>query len=319
MYGNRVIIDGLEACARFRATTSLLRRPAVAGLFNSGTNFMTQLIRRNCIMPLSCPSKDEAHGTRPQKSCIGFPYQVPYGKHNPVRTIVSQSPFVTMQCCVQPDWRYGNHTVPSLAHYNRSEVLPVVVIKDALSWMRSMCRYSYAARFRRSRECPSPLNPNQDPEGGSVTVAFRKDVRQAKLTPGIVTYNSLLDMWSSWYEAYWTQPDRLIVRYEDLLFNTEETVREICQCVGGRIVHGSFDHVLAPAKSGIGHGGSEQTDRAKALEKYGLEANRYHGLTESDLRYYVQNAQPDLVSKFHYFASLERHGILGTTLPNRGN
>ena len=37
--------------AAFRESTSLFRRSAVAGIFNSGTNFFTNLFRRNCVMP----------------------------------------------------------------------------------------------------------------------------------------------------------------------------------------------------------------------------------------------------------------------------
>lgn len=272
MYGAGLIIDGLEACERFQARTSYLRRAAVAGLFNSGTNFMTQVFRKNCVMPRSaCRSKE----------CLGYPFQVPWGKHNP------------------PDWRHGNHTVPSLAQFNRSEILPVVVIKDPLTWMQSLCRHSYTARFARTSRCPSPLDLR-----GGVTVTFRNDVWHAALTPGVVSYTSLLDFWGTWYSAYWSQPDRLLVRYEDLLFDTKRTVQRICDCVGGRLAQ-NFDVVSLPAKSGAGHG-NNPTDREQALARYASEETRYRGLTEEDLRYYNAHAHAGLVSKFHYAASFER-------------
>ncbi|KAJ8612135.1 hypothetical protein CTAYLR_002442 [Chrysophaeum taylorii] len=285
MYGEGVVIEGLDVCARFRATTSLFRRSAVAGLFNAGTNLFSQLVRKNCVMPFACPAAGTAQVKRmiSRKACLGYPFQAPWGKHNPA------------------EWRYGNHTVPSLAHFNRSEILPVVVIKDPLTWMRSMCRISYAAHFPRDPNCcPSPLDPEAARRGrAKVTVAYRKD--------RVVAYASLLDMWSTWYRDYMAQPDRLFVRYEDLLFNSEDTIRQICRCVGGRFTTEPFNFVPNPAKSGQGHGGGSQTNRAQALAKYASETARYETLTEDDLRFFREKADPDLVAKFHYEATDRPH------------
>ena len=56
-------------------------------------------------------------------------WQVPWGKHNPVQ------------------WR-GQHFAPSSPRsQNVSYVLPVMIVKDPLTWFKSMCRNAYAARF----------------------------------------------------------------------------------------------------------------------------------------------------------------------------
>ena len=48
---------GLERCAAFRATQGPRGRPAVAGLFNTGTNFLMKLLRMNCDFPDACPAQ----------------------------------------------------------------------------------------------------------------------------------------------------------------------------------------------------------------------------------------------------------------------
>ena len=36
-----------------------------------------------------------------------------------------------------------------------SHVLPVMMVKDPLTWMKSMCRHPYASRFKyNSKDCP---------------------------------------------------------------------------------------------------------------------------------------------------------------------
>ena len=56
-----------------------------------------------------------------RNNCSPFLLQVPWGKHNPV------------------DWR-GQHAAQGLEGVDVDGVLPVVVVKDPFTWMRSMCR-----------------------------------------------------------------------------------------------------------------------------------------------------------------------------------
>ena len=70
-----------------------------------------------------------------RNNCSPFLLQVPWGKHNPV------------------DWR-GQHAAQGLEGVDVDGVLPVVVVKDPFTWMRSMCRarpvFSVAPRRRSS-------------------------------------------------------------------------------------------------------------------------------------------------------------------------
>jgi len=63
-------IVGLDQCAAFRAATTGKRRPAPAGLFNTGTNFLMSLLRMNCILPRECAGR----GIPAEKQPDGFPY-----------------------------------------------------------------------------------------------------------------------------------------------------------------------------------------------------------------------------------------------------
>ena len=110
----------------------------MAGLFNTGTNFLMKLLRMNCDFPDACPAqphikvdKDNPYEAEirimaemqlaRRNNCSPFLLQVPWGKHNPV------------------DWR-GQHAAQGLEGVDVDGVLPVVVVKDPFTWMRSMCR-----------------------------------------------------------------------------------------------------------------------------------------------------------------------------------
>ena len=277
-YGKPAIL-GLERCATFRSTTSEFRRAATAGLFNTGTNLLTNLVRKNCVVQKACPEKlgqKQKMEMMARGECIGYPFQVPWGKHNPLHF-------------------RGRHVVDRLDHFNISEVLPAVLVKDPLTWSRSMCRTPYAARFGRGSCCPSPLDPSRLRAMRNVTVNFKKGFPMER-------YAHLLDFWNSWYAQYYnTDIPRLILRYEDLLFAPKRTVRAVCECVGGKLKR-DFDSFSDAAKFGQGHGGGDGTGRASALARYASEATRYANLDASDLSFYASNAHPDLVDRFHYEA-----------------
>ena len=66
----------------------------------------------------------------------------------------------------------------------------MVVVKDPLTWMRSMCRMEYAAKFRHGQAqcCPHPVFHTR------TDVKFRKE-RPAR------NYTSLVHFWRAWNEA----------------------------------------------------------------------------------------------------------------------
>ena len=254
-------IYGLESCPAFRAMTPpRSRQVAPAGLFNTGTNLLDSLLSKNCN-PATVTSK----------------WQVPWGKHNPVQ------------------WR-GQHFAPSSPRsQNVSYVLPVMIVKDPLTWFKSMCRNAYAARFVHPPGCPSPLEATHGP------VAWQPDRKYF--------YDSLAHLWSIWNRAYADldpRVPRLVVRYEDLLFDAEATVGQICACAGSSLKPNGFAQTAGAAKGGTGHGATN--DREHALQMYGSAEKRIAGYEESDVAFMRAHLDPALVDFFHYFLPGEDDG-----------
>jgi len=127
MYGAKLVI-GMETCKTFRAKVPLHKRYiAPAGTFNTGTNFLSTLLHRNCHIP---SSSDKREDLRQNHSIMGIPYsreegirfQAPWGKHSPVD--------------------YINHNIAEEGGQGipQDDVLPVITIRDPYFWMGSMCR-----------------------------------------------------------------------------------------------------------------------------------------------------------------------------------
>jgi len=306
VYGSNTepLIKGLETCAEFRSggnSSQLVMGPA--GLFNTGTNYLEFLLRMNCRQrakylrqPHSKDSKDESswvdehdgpaqHWVRDVQWSGGGRsanlWQVPWGKHNPVI------------------WR-GIHYQPAF-NISVNLVLPVMIVKDPLTWMKSMCRKPYGASFEGARlrrlvkTCPSPVK-----EGTQTNVSFQPNK--------VVAYKSLVHMWGEWVRAYADmKTPHLIVRYEDLLFNTEEVVKKICDCGGGVMVDGDFRQKSNPSKRGKEHQsirqsmGEATTDRSKALAKTGDPAKRLEGYSANDLKFIRDSWDEELIKFFHYY------------------
>ena len=104
-----------------------------------------------------------------------------------------------------------------------ASVLPVVTVKDPFTWFPSICRHPYAVRLssKQRTKCPRPLD-------APVSVAYQKSQ--------VLYYESLVDLWSRWhgeyYEAKWP---RLLVRFEDLLFEPRAVAGAVCDCLGGAL------------------------------------------------------------------------------------
>jgi len=233
------IIVGAETCNKFRRTTSQsTSKLAVAGLMNTGTNVMTELLNLNCKFE----GQKSRTGSADRSISANGPllWQVPWGKHNPA------------------EWR--THFYAQLYQRNpafkpdATEVLPVVLVKDAMTWMGSLCRHAHGARLYRGKQSAScPDNTNK------VQMVFEAN---ATLRPdGIRDYDSPLDFWTQWNQAYIDlKAPRLIVRSEDLLFNQEKTVQAVCECAGGKIA-ATFQNI-------DGRGKTSGSDRQQALERY---------------------------------------------------
>ena len=261
---NETLVLGAERCAAFRAANpKLQRRFAPAGLFNSATNALWRTVLNNCRLT--------ANGRHDL-------FMTPWGKHNPA------------------SWR-GKHTAKMFSNASvlqwaprLDSVLPLVIVKDPLTWMPSTCRHPYAVRLhpaqKQSQTCPSPHLAKP------VSVAFQAD--------RVLRYDSLPALWRDWHAEYYDAPyPRLMLRSEDLLFDPAGVARTVCDCLGGDLA-AEADFVIEGGKKGVAFGHAQDTKgRRDALAFYGDATRRFENYAPGDLAF-VAAALGDF-SPFRYF------------------
>jgi len=202
-YGSEPKILGLETCETFRQHTQKLQEAMIsplqiwlapAGLFHTGTNLISQALVEGCL-----------------SGRVSVHHQVPWGKHNPLKA---------REEGYRPD--KANYKV-----IETSNVLPIVMVRHPMDWMRSMARQPYAAKWNHTIH--DPMYRGNNP----VSVGFFEKT----------IYPNLLDFWKTWNEDYLDAPQfpRLVVRLEDLVFFPHQTLSQICSCAGGKYrPHGSI-------------------------------------------------------------------------------
>jgi hypothetical protein len=299
LFGPGPVVWGEETCAAFRhSVPPSVASLGVAGMFNTGTNLVASYLEQNCILPLN------------KNNNAGIRWQVPWGKH------------------MLASWKWTN-TANHESKTDKTTVLPVVLVRDPYSWMKSMCRNHYGARWHYTKEhCPN-LVPNQHdlqlfPYQGS-NIPVRLDYggggggddssSSAAAAVNITSYDSLAHLWSEWNRQYW-QVDypRIMVRYEDVLFYPRELITRICTCAGGVTAppH-EFTYFVNSAKWGPGHGKEEQkTSLISAMMKYANVAKRIKGYTKEDLQLAHEALSEDLMIAFQYNRPLEQNLLLST-------
>lgn len=126
MYGDRPRLVGMDQCAAFQADGDLAEKYlAVAGAFNSGTNLLSKMLTRNCVLH----KRQAKYGPKQR----GIRWQVPYGKHTPPK-----------------DEEFRNSHIAAMSDgVNSKQVLPVVAVRNPLFWLRSMCSHHYTSRWPR--------------------------------------------------------------------------------------------------------------------------------------------------------------------------
>ncbi len=207
-------IIGLETCQTFKDNTSPLDAiVGPAGLFNTGTNLLFQLMLKHCYFQQRVDAFDEQlsikkeqkqkyyfHGSGDsgttstsnhkdkdedrilQSKRSGIFDDVPWGKHSPVQwreetkttTTTTITTATTFTTTYKPDSLMINQVYPRLKNKN---VFPVVMIKDPYTWTGSMCRNQYSTHW-----LPSPyscVNMNEEYDRyNSTTYSYRN--RSAK-------------------------------------------------------------------------------------------------------------------------------------------
>ena len=272
LYGEKPIIHGLETCEDYRKTVKPAdRMTGPAGMFNTGTNLLFELLKVNCNIKQARHSHTHVE---PRKN--GMRWQVPWGKHNPPTT-----------------HRFKNVAKAWGKDVLQQNFFPIVLIKDPYSWMGSQCRHKYTTFWGHDdQHCPNLIR-------WRVTDKDEPSTVRVKYALVMKTYESLLDMWNRWYEE-WEQQSfpHLTTRFEDLLFHGEEVTRTACECVGG-VFTDDFEYVEDSAKPAKGiHKGANGL--VKAMLQYGDPKKRLNGFTDRDRWYASKTVDTELMRKFGY-------------------
>ena len=85
-----------------------------------------------------------------------------------------------------------------------------------------------------------------------------------------------------------------IVRYEDVIFQTEKVLQRVAACVSGSVRH-PIRHQLKTSKL---HG--SRTDFVEAIIKTGDSSGRLNNMTSDDLEFARKHLDSNLMKKFHY-------------------
>jgi len=270
LYGEGPVIVGLETCETFRKTIPLDDASiGTAGMFNTGTNPFAMYLEHNCIMPHNTNDK---HG--------GMRWQVPWGKH----TLAS---------------RKWTNTAGNDSKVNKTNVLPVAIVRDPYSWMQSTCKHPYAAKWPHTKDrCPNLVPTDEEKKVHNIhtpTVEVKVNYNPP------ANFDSLAHYWTEWYREYLSADyPRLIVRFEDLQFHAKEMVDLVCQCAGAVSKNdGDFTYIVDSGKWGAGHQG-KQTNLISAMIKYGTDKNRFSGMTKEDLELAATVLDPELMKLFQY-------------------
>jgi hypothetical protein len=224
-------------------------------------------LNANCIMPDNI--KEKYRGMR---------WQVAWGKHTPAN-------------------RKWNNTAAHDEKVNKTNILPVVLIRDAYSWMQSTCKHPYGAQWPHRERCPNLVPSQADREA-------LHELRHSDTVEVTINYkppakwDSLVDAWSDWYNQY-LQADypRLIVRFEDLIFHPKELINTICECAGAKPKQDTFSYVVDAGKWGPSH---KSSNMISAMAKYGSDLHRLDGLNQEDLAYAADHVDANLMRLFHY-------------------
>lgn len=194
----------------------------------------------------------------------------------------------------------GKHRFLSKKEKKYPDTLAVAIVKDPIQWMASTCRHSYfpvqgAATDANNPHCPSPVKN---------TSGSYQDGTQ---------FESLVDVWGRWYSEYFENDNSisvfqlqeqpaLIIRFEDLLFKPEATIREVCGCLGFEANAGKdFQIIETMAKWGKGH--KIPTNRSQTIEQYTTKRDALQArFTKEDITYMEQSlVNTDAARVMQYF------------------
>ena len=263
LYGDAPLLVGQNQCTDFRqrVPNPQERWIGVAGLFNTGTNLLSQLLKHNCQMPgtISTGGSSDSSSDDDRRNNKAVLWQVPWGKHS-VATVSR------------------NRTAPTGRGIDKDHGLVVVAVRNPFHWARSMCKNPYIVKWKHNKSnCPNLAEPVETWENEG----------------------NLIHFYNHWYQSYAEQFPfpRIIVRLEDLTLRPKETVQEICKCAGGTMREGAFSYSVQSAKGGDGH--RSTTGMVKAWKA--VTSNKPNGgFPVNDYRIALTSLDMDLMRLFGY-------------------
>lgn len=288
--GTGPVILGLESCPRFRELVPPLERMlGSSGMFNTGTNLVTHLLKKNCEIP----ERRLKVGPNQSKESYGMRWQVPWGKHTPVK-------FRKL------------HSTKKAADIRKEYILPVVTIRHPYSWFGSMCKNGYTAKWDHRRtpkkgdgkpkNCPS-LKYGDSPKTAwnPVTVTYAEKREDHHL--------SLAHLWNDWYAYYLDLGKRgggddfpfLVIRMEDIVFHPKETIYQVCECAGGKIRDDQAFQLITDSAKGDSPGHDASTGTYEAWVKYSLpNTKERYAFSEADYNHAIRALNQTLMESLGY-------------------
>ena len=258
-YGVEPVLLGLDRCHHFRMMNrNHMDQVHVApvGLFNSGTNFLHQMLLENCRLPQQASPTAAASTastlTNTSTNLNGRDFQPPWGKHTP------------------REFR-ESHRIEH-PHYQKmllDAVLPIVLIRHPYDWLKSVCEQPYAVHWRDRDENRTIVCP---------WIVGRDNITTQHVIvtygSGNIQYESVAHLWNRWNRGYYDSIafPRLMVRMEDLIFYPHQVLPQICKCAGGTLLNadGNTKVSLESAKKNVpGHQQRLSTTFLQAVIKYG--------------------------------------------------
>eukprot|EP00529_Nitzschia_sp_RCC80_P031396 CAMPEP_0113497462 /NCGR_PEP_ID=MMETSP0014_2-20120614/30646_1 /TAXON_ID=2857 /ORGANISM="Nitzschia sp." /LENGTH=361 /DNA_ID=CAMNT_0000391409 /DNA_START=444 /DNA_END=1526 /DNA_ORIENTATION=+ /assembly_acc=CAM_ASM_000159 len=215
--GPHPYILGLDRCEGFRRNVPPIERMlGSSGMFNTGTNLITHLLKQNCEIP----ERREQYGPHQSKESYGMRWQVPWGKHTPVKFRLE-------------------HATQKASAINKEWILPVVTVRHPYTWFKSMCKNSYSAKWsHRGKKggtdgCPN-IRSNTKDDIRYNRDQGRDDVQIGDYNPVVVKYadertdnhENIAALWNDWY-GYYLKEDipYVMIRMEDMVFYPKETTK----------------------------------------------------------------------------------------------
>lgn len=288
--GPHPYILGLDKCKAFREKVPPIERMlGSSGMFNTGTNLITHLLKQNCEIP----ERREKFGPHQSKESYGMRWQVPWGKHTPVKFRLE-------------------HATQKASAINKEWILPVVTVRHPYSWFRSMCKNSYSAKWshkKKGTDCPNIRAHSKD------DIQYNReqghnDVQIGDWNPVTVKYaderedhhENIATLWNDWYGYYLEQDiPYVMIRMEDMVFYPKETTKAVCECAGGEIRKDTdaFTFIVDSAKADSpGH--DKSTGIFAAWVKYSKRPEPMFGFSQQDYEDAKSILNQDLMTSLGY-------------------